>query len=509
MAGNKFDRKMRFLPLLPFGYSSKLATSIEGKGNPYAGLYLLGSNPDEVIAKCEQFRQRTLYRARDLCEKGYVKDVDRACGTPSMTREFRAMTTSGLAVLAEFPSYTFNDKKVSVDHFFSRTYSSDDLRDTLFGFSDSPYTSDQEQFHEILLDSVMNGRLTPLSAAIDLAGNVKINLDKYSPNQRYNIWRQSHIQAMFLANGHLTYLDRRPYETGFAIDGISDESSYNAYQLIHGTTLAAYTYHALTTWYRHHPDYYQITQQYPTTGEEAHQAWLTTPAYYSSLELPYTKRETAIQINSNAKGSRQVVNAVHVGLAAGRNVNYACYHAYPGEFRWLPKREKKTKEILESAVVQMKRQNPDIPYKDKVDFALIFCTSHHQFKSLFAQTQKKHILHKKLKPATDAPYAGVHVIPVNDSGTILLWHLLEQGPLAAEFEIHKQLIEMNTGFRYHTSRTYPLIYKNKLVFSGYTMNLYKIHRALEDHLDGVDFYVCCFPDQVAWYRKLFPGKTFL
>ena len=32
---------------------------------------------------------------------------------------------------------------------------------------------------------------------------------------------------------------------------------------------------------------------------------------------------------------------------------------------------------------------------------------------------------------------------------------------------------------------------------------------LEDYLDGHDFLIACFPDQISWYRKLFPGKDFL
>ena len=101
------------------------------------------------------------------------------------------------------------------------------------------------------------------------------------------------------------------------------------------------------------------------------------------------------------------------------------------------------------------------------------------------------------------------VIPVNDSGTFLLWLLLEYSPVETEQMIHRGLVDGAIGFEHQQNLYYPLTYNGKKVFSGYTMNINKIHHVLEDHLDGNDFYVCCFPEQVPWYQKLFPGKTFL
>jgi hypothetical protein len=71
------------------------------------------------------------------------------------------------------------------------------------------------------------------------------------------------------------------------------------------------------------------------------------------------------------------------------------------------------------------------------------------------------------------------------------------------------LVATDPGFSYTTNRFYPLTYNGKRVFSGYTMDIAKINHVLEDHLDGFDFYICCFPEQASWYQKLFPGKTIL
>ncbi len=101
------------------------------------------------------------------------------------------------------------------------------------------------------------------------------------------------------------------------------------------------------------------------------------------------------------------------------------------------------------------------------------------------------------------------MVPVNDSGTGLLYLLMEKTPLETERTLHIALCKMNQCIERVTDTTYPLTYNGERVFSGYTMDIHKIHDALEDHLNGLDFHICCFPDQVSWYRKLFPEKEFL
>ena len=347
MAGTNFERKLRFLPLLPYGYCSEKATNIDGMRNPYAGLLILGNDPDEVIAQCKQYRQRTLYRSRDLVQKGYVRDCAIACGTPSVDRSFRALTAAGLAALVEVPDEATVDDNNDTSrmmgstkgsHFRSTSWATHELQESLYWYGCSEFETDQQEFVDLVSESVMAARVTPLTSAIGLAEDVNINISKYSQHQRLNIWRLSHVQAMFQANQHLTYMDRRPYDTGFAIDGIVDEETFGAYLAKHGITPAAFTRYALASWYRHNPGYYRFAQQYPVSTEEAQRGSLSTPAFYASLELPYARKDSAILLNG-AKGNRQVVNAIHIGLATGRKLNYACYHSFPGEFKWLPRRE--------------------------------------------------------------------------------------------------------------------------------------------------------------------------
>lgn len=518
MAGNKITKKVRFLPYLPYGYCSRLAITMEGKNNPFAAVFRSFDDPEGLVAQSDQYRKAALKRTRLLFQKGYAKDSKCSCGNPIRERSFGHLTKLGLAVLIEALDEAINDGgeadnnlnahngKIKENHFRSGSQASIDLRESLAATAE---LEDQALFNETLLSAVIDGQVTPLTQAISIANDAKINFTKYSANQRYNIWRLSHIQAMFQANNYLTYLDRRPYDTGFAIDGIADENSFQAYTQKHGLTLPAFTYKALTEWYKNNPGFYRFTQLVPDESEEAKEEWIATPAFYAAHELPYNDSKKTIQLGANAMGSKQVINAIHVGLATGKKINYVVYHGKPGPFKWLPRRELQTKEEITRSVRTMKTRCPEMPIRDNVDFALFFCSSHHQFLAFFDGVKKRHIKHQKQTYITNEPYRGIYIIPVNDSGAALLWCLLEFTPSEAENKIHESLIANDDNIKLSAELYYPITYNDKRVLSGYTMDLRRICNALEDHLDGHDFYIACFPDQIPWYKKLFPEKEFL
>lgn len=520
MAEKKISRKVRFFPLFPYGFCSKQAMAISGRDNPYATLFLLGDNPQETIALSEQHRRNTMDRAKYLCAKKYARDTSHACGDPAISRSFRHITKLGLTVLIEAPDEAAVDDsedadetsasngKLKEDYFRSGSLPSAELRDLLHEFASSDEPGDQQSFRELLLDSVMAGRVTPLTYAIDKVKDAKTGASKYSPNQMLTAWRLSSIQAMFLANDHLTFLDRRQYDTGFAIDGITDDESFDAYIQKHGLTIPALIHLVLKNWYRDNPDFFQITQTEPDPGEMAKEDWLSTPAFYAAKELPNYDGENTVTV-TNSNGTQKTINSIFTGLAIGTNVNYVIYFGRPGEFKWVQKRERKAKEAITDAVHQMKTLSPEMRANDNVDFALYFCSTARQFEAIFDRTIKKHVKDKKLEYPTNEPYVGMYAIPINDSGTFLLWTLLEYSPRDAEQLIHQGLVATDPGFSYTTNRFYPLTYNGKRVFSGYTMDIAKINHVLEDHLDGFDFYICCFPEQAPWYQKLFPGKTIL
>ena len=310
---------------------------------------------------------------------------------------------------------------------------------------------------------------------------------------------------MFRSNGFLTNLDRRPYDTHFLFDGIDSLASYSKYIRKYGYTPAALTYYSLSKWYAENPGFYKITQRYPDESEEAKQAWLHTPAFYATRELPnFNDRESL-----PARGSQKKINAIFIGLAMGKKMNYLCYHGHSGPVKWLQKREVRAKEEMQRVIQHMKMLNPEMTNQESVDFALYFCSSHHQFKALFGRTIERHKKGLCKNFLMDKPFVSIHAIPVNDCGTVLLWCLMEMSPMEIEARIRNSLIDMDIGFQYQVDYHYPLTYKGRRVFLGYTMDISKINRALEDYLDGSNFYIACFPEQAKWYKLLFPDLTIL
>ncbi len=522
MSRRKKAQKVRFLPYLPYGYCSKLATTIEGKTNPTATMLCTDGDTDQATSLNLTHRKNNLEMAKYLCELNYAKDSRIKCGTPQEPRIFRGLTRHGIRAMIAIPDDIAMDEQEEDDeqtqgyngnkkgnHFYNQSHTAAEMRELLHAYATSEREEDQLEFRHLLLDSVQQGYCTPLSYGLRIANQIKTSLSKYSHNQLYNIWRLSHIIAMFRVNDHLTYLDRRPHNTGFAIDGITDKDSYDAYVKKYGLTMAAYSYYALSNWYNDNPGYFRIAQTQPDCSEEAYQAWLKTPAFYYTKELPPSDDKPTAYEAGDTQESYTTLHHIHIGLATGKIVNYLCYHGKPGKFKWLPQREERAKAEAQKAVSRMKTQNPDLTYNDHVDFALYFCASHHQFMALFERTKNRHAKKQKGNFLTDEPFTSMHAIPVNDSGTFLLWCLLEFSPMETEEVLRNSLMDRSDDFHFQSNSIYPLTYKGKRVFLGYTMDIAKINRALEDHLDGANFYIGCFPEQIAWYQRLMPGHEYL
>lgn len=522
MANQKTIPKVAFSPYFPFGFCSRLATNIEGM-NGFAGIAISIVPPGEY-EDTDEFQKAALahYKAkmRDsklLCDRKYAKDVRRKCGTPSEERAFRFITKEGLDELLLPPENCTLDmllgkpqdgNKKEITNFgvfppFTK------LRSLLPLLAASSNEEDYKYFSDLLFKAVNSGFVTPLSAALPIISNVQMGTQKYSQNQVYNTWRLSHIYAMFRENQHLTNLDRRPGCASLYIDGIYDDDSYNKYLAVNGLTVSAMTYYALSHWYAENPGYYTYTQTEPDTSKEAKLEWLSKPAFYDAASISHIiDKEKHLQ-DQTIMGNQRVLYSVAIGLATGRKSNYICYHGKPGPFKWLPKREAITQSEYAAVVHQMKTDFPEMTCPNSVNYGLYFCSSRHQFEAIFERTRKRHQEKKPANFLTDKPYVSLHAIPVNDSGTFLLWCLMETSPIETEKRMCNFLVQMNIGFEHSVNAYYPLNYKGRRVFPGYTMDITKINRVLVDYLNGDKFYICCYPEQAVYYRQLFPDLTFL
>lgn len=91
-------------------------------------------------------------------------------------------------------------------------------------------------------------------------------------------------------------------------------------------------------------------------------------------------------------------------------------------------------------------------------FYVYFCASHHQFNALFERTINRHAKKQKGDFLTDSPYTSIHAIPVNDSGTFLLWCLLEFSPMETEEVLRNSLMDRSDDFHFQSNNIYPLTY---------------------------------------------------
>lgn len=520
MASNKIDKKVRLFTFLPYGFCSKDATIIAGKNNEYAASFHLGDDPAAFLDYYENYKKNIRDKALYLIDKGYAKNVKRSCGTPPQVRSFRILTQKGLAILTDAPDVLPEGTPISSEpedytgskndgYFRSNSATAISLRQMLIELAQSDDPADQKEFDTILADAVMNGDVTALTEAIALANSAVISMDRYSSNQRYRIWCLSHIMAMFASWGFLTYYDKRPYDTKFAIDGITDDTSLQIYLSKHGNTIPALTFQALNRWYCNNPGFYRLTQQYPDVSLEAKENWLTTPAFYSADELPMCADTQCVSTKEDILGSQQRFFSSYLGLAVGEKVNYAVFHAKPGAYKWYAAREERARRELEKAIARMKTQNPEISCPDNVSFALCFCTTYHQFLAFFADTNRKQKQSHGSKHAVQDTYLNMFIVPVNDSGAALLYCLLAFGADFTEREIADSLIRANSRFSRCERFCFSLYHDGEVVFCGHTMNVRKINEALQLYIQGHRFKICCFPEQIAWYKHLFPEAQFI
>ena len=517
MAGNIFDLKVRLFNYLPYGFCSKHASIIAGKRNEYAASFWLGDDPNSFLEFYENYKKGIRDKALYLVDKGFVREVKRSCGTPSQPQIFRILTPRGLAILTDAPDDIStesvflkekNNRNENDGHFRSNSQSAVNRRKNLLQLALSDDLGDQQDFENLLSEAVVSGDVTPLTEGIALTSNTIISMNKYSSNQRYRIWCLSHILTMFASYGYLTYLDKRPYDTKFAIDGIKDDISLQNYIEKNGCTVPAMVFYALNKWYNN-PGFYQITQQHPDESLEAKEDWLSTPAFYSADELPMCADTQCASMKEDILGSQQRFFSSYIGLAVSEKVNYAVFHAKPGEFKWYSGKEERARRELEKAIARMKTQNPEISCPDNVNFAMLFCTTYHQFLAFFAKNKKKSKESHSTKHAVNDTYLNMYIIPVNDSGTALLHCLLAFGADVTEREICESLINANSRFTRCDRLCYSLYHDGDVVFCGHTMNVRKITEALQLYIQGHRFKICCFPDQIAWYKHLFPEAQFV
>lgn len=521
MKNDKVTMKNRLSLLLPFGFVSKYTLNfIPPFSNDAACIYDPHRPLAELELSCKKNRENRLCSIRRMESIGLIQSTNWKCGTSAhIKRPFYLLTKTGMTTLAgaqdnELDSnqiISLEGKCAQLSHYRSYTDEALTLRNEVFSAAEEKAIDPCKNaaFNLELLNAIRMGECTPLAAALPELCQYSYNTAKYSQNQLYAVWRNSHIDAMFRVNDFLTFVDRRQYDCGFALDGIASENGLEAYISKYGMTAAAISHIAMTRWYRDHPAANSYSASARDTEPIPYNQWCRTPSYYATREIPGYDGLTKLE-DENAKVS-EFTSSLHsfTGLITGTKQNYICYHAKPGAFTWNPHIEKTTKENIALAIEIMNKKSAVPAASTTADNALIFCTTYHQFLNIFERTAERHAKGRVGNYITSQPYSTMNIVPVNDSGAFLLRCLALSSPYEVTTTIRNHLINANERFRYNENRVYPVTYDYRNVFVGHTMDVNLINTAYEDYLDGRRFYISCFPEQAMWYRKLMPENELL
>lgn len=516
MNNHKAAMKNRLTYLLPYGISSKYTLNFIP---PFCDDATCIYDPERPMAKlelaCKAARENKLASIKRMEKLGLIQSANWKCGTSSYTkRPFYSLTKTGMATLTALPDDTLDLKQLShindtcapLSRYRSYTNEGLALRGNLYELAKAqtanPYECDE--FDRELLRAIRDGECTPFAEALPELEQFTGRVTKYGPNQLYAIWRNSHIDAMFRANGFLTFLDRRQYDCGFRLDGITSENGLETYISKYGMTAAAISHIALTRWYQKHPAENRYANSAYGIPPIPPEQWAQTPSYYLARELPGYDGVTQLEDDDAQKSDFMTSLFSFTGLFTGVKHNYVCYHTKPGAFNWNPYIEATTKDNLPFAMQKLNERTKVPVTSISVDHAIMFCTTHHQFLSIFKRTAERHSKGQRGNYSTSKPYITMNVVPVNDSGTFLLRCLALSSPYEVTSNIRNHLLNASERFRYSENRVYPVTYDHRNVFIGHTMDVHLINMAYEDYLDGQRFCISCFPEQAMWYRHLMP-----
>lgn len=521
MKNQKAVMKNRLATLLPYGMTSKYALNfIPPFYNDPTCIYDPEQTMEERELICKTIRANKADAIRRMEDLDLIQPFDRKCGTkPYTKRSFYLLTKAGLSTLAGVPNQdldmselsSLQNSKAKISHYRSYADKALMLRADLLELASARNTDPAQTFafEKQLKSGIRTGECTPIAEALPEMQNYAYGTAKYSPNQLYTIWRNSHIIAMFRANGFLTFLDKRQYDCGFKLDGIATETGLDAYIRKYGMTAPAVTHLALTRWYHNHP----AENCYSNSAQNAmpipFEQWSMTPTYYTTREIPGYDGLTKLE-DADAQTSDFITSLnTFTGIIIGPKQNYVCYHTKPGTFTWNPRIEETAKVNIPFSIRKMNEKSAAPAASTSAENALIFCTTYHQFLNIFKRTADRHAKGRVGNYITSKPYSTMNIVPVNDSGTFLLRCLALSSPFEVANNIRNHLLHASEHFRYNESRVYPVIYNHRNVFVGHTMDVELINMAYEDYLDGQRFYISCFPEQAMWYRKLMPENELL
>ena len=125
------------------------------------------------------------------------------------------------------------------------------------------------------------------------------------------------------------------------------------------------------------------------------------------------------------------------------------------------------------------------------------------------------------------PYISLNIVTLDHSGIEQIKHLMLYGPETYKQILESKLIQADEDYcsqnslgegriRYEGNNSvFRLVYQEENtgrmipVFVGHPMDLEEIGYVYDAYLNGLDFLISCYPQQISYYRHIMPDARFL
>lgn len=361
-------------------------------------------------------------------------------------------------------------------------------------------------------DITMLGAKPELLRCVNLTGY-------YNAEQRIKVGRLANVMLMFRQNQYLTYLDRRPLDTNWVINGVTNNDRTPKRQPKKKIDLPTLTSLCLREWYRKYPDSYLFSDPGRLLSENYEQ-WLSTPAFYTLGEIPgYLKSADSVGEQApSAKGKQNTLRSTAIGVGVGAYVNYIIYHMTKNKFRWYWGIEKNAIKNICEVMRQSNKENPVPGFDRTAEHAIMFFETIFQFEAVFTDLLKPESNYHR-PGHIPMPYLRMFLVPINSSGLQQFRMLMEFTPYEFVQTTVRDICEIENKYAYENrikprmfetnDSDYPLSYNNHPVLFAYDLEIRKLRQALLSYQLGKKFYVACYPEQVKFIKRIMPNVEFI
>ncbi len=351
--------------------------------------------------------------------------------------------------------------------------------------------------------------LTPLGLYPAIAERVSVSFNSTWSSKMYSIYRTSNINALFIANGYLTYIDRRPYDTNWSVNKIWSDDDIEKLIAQEKVDLPTYCCYTLRHYYRNNPLLFSFLNPVMTREQ-----WESMPVFYATNELPpYNGLD---EVSNEVNASKQSLHYTFSGLAIGKTDAYIVHHTQRLKTPWQKNLEHETIQSMTSALRSLHLScNADIT---SVSNAIVVCETPRQMKNFLMERQSENAQKPKSATFLSAPYLSVFFVPLNSSGAAEMSLLMEYQPDSIQSILSYHLYKTNSAkltLIENPMSIYTLIYRENQeatpvpVFVGHTMNLDHLAILIDDYNSGKEFIISCYPQQVSYYQELMPDARFI